>query len=141
MKFAGKLVQGLPKKIAFAATQTTFGGEHKPSDEVARFFQKIIRKEGDDMADRARVYAPLRERFIESFKGGSFADAYAQFQKMFGEITSQNPSFTATVPIVLDNCGGRELGMIGSGVLLRICNRAFLLTAAHVADVKMTDHS
>src|SRR5207245_9667086 len=49
-------------------------------------------------------------------------------------IMNDNPNFSAVPPIVLNPSDGKGVELIGSGVLIRIINRTFLLTAAHVTD-------
>lgn len=62
------------------------------------------------------------------------ADAFQHQVEMMNEIMCKNPTFSSTVPVALEPHGSQKLELIGSGVLLRIVNRTFLLTAAHVMD-------
>src|SRR5206468_8756036 len=47
---------------------------------------------------------------------------------------NDNPTFSAVVPIILSPSDAKGPEVIGSGVLIRIINRTFLLTAAHATD-------
>src|SRR5438445_11453876 len=96
--------------------------------ELAKVLKKIRTQAGSDMiADNSHVLQPLRERFARTFKRGSVADAFDHGDDILGSIMSENPTFSAVVPIVLNPSDGKGVELIGSGVLIRIINRTFLL--------------
>lgn len=74
------------------------------------------------------------DRFESQFKGGSLAEAFILANSICGDVLHSNPTFSATIPIILNPENGKGTEAIGSGVLLRIVDRVFLLTAAHVTD-------
>ena len=126
----------LPKKAAASIKGVPSGvrGEDLPS-ELVRVLKKLVRNAGPEaVADYAQIYSPLRKRCAAEGKPGSLAEELGQYRKVLEDITSDNPTFSATVPIVLERGGTQWPELIASGVLIRIVNRTFLLTAAHVTD-------
>jgi len=109
--------------------------QEKPPHELTQTLKRTFREVGDDfLADYAKIHSPLIKRFQEEFKGASVADAFEHVHKMQYEIMCNNSTFSATVPILLERSSKNKPEVIGSGVLVRIVNRTFLLTAAHVTD-------
>jgi len=109
----------------------------KSPEKLLQFFKRVDRNLASDrLASRSNVFASLAERFSNELKNLSFGDALAKTQNILGAIVDRNPTFSATVPILLERFDTQKPELIGSGVLLRIANRVFLLTAAHVTDRK-----
>jgi hypothetical protein len=126
----------LPKKAAASIKGVPSGvrGKDLPS-EFVRTIKKVIQNAGPDaVADYTQIYSPLRKRCAAEAKPGSLAEELGQARKVLEAITRENPTFSATVPIVLERLGTQRPELIASGVLVRITNRTFLLTAAHVTD-------
>jgi len=125
-----------PRKMAAAIRDMPLSlMQGKPPHELTQALKKTFRNVGDDFAaDHAKIHSPLMQRFQEEFQGISFADAFQHWSRMLNEIMCSNPTFSATVPVVLERFDTKKLEVIGSGVLIRIMNRTFLLTAAHVID-------
>jgi hypothetical protein len=126
----------LPKKAAASIEGVPSGarGQDLPT-EFARVLKKVVQKAGPEaVADCAQVYSPLQKRFAAEAKGGSLAGDLVKVRNLLDTITRDNPTFSATVPIVLERPGTQGPELIASGVLVRIIDRTFLLTAAHVTD-------
>jgi hypothetical protein len=126
----------LPRKVAASIKGVPSGvrGEAIPS-ELLRHLKKTLHKIGADaVADYAQIFSPLKERLDADAKAGSLAEELGQVRSLLEAITRDNPTFSATIPIALDRPGTRRLELIASGVLVRIVDRTFLLTAAHVTD-------
>lgn len=101
--------------------------------EMSRVLQKSLQSMGEDMAsDIAHVFAPLEKRCSEEFKNGSLADTLADAGDMLGIILRDNPTFSSTIPVVLNRSNSGKCELVGSGVLIQILDRTFLLSAAHV---------
>ncbi len=128
----------LPKKVAAAIKDISLDeAKKKLPAELARHFEKIRQKVGSDLeVDLARAFSHLKNRSADDFKEGSPGKIRATDGDIQGAILHDNPTFAATVPIALDRLSAQKAELIGSGVLIRICDRTFLLTAAHVADFK-----
>jgi hypothetical protein len=128
----------LPKKVAAAVKDIPLAelGRKMP-DELARYLEKIRQKVGVDLeADISKAFSHLKNHSADEFQEGSIAKMRAQDGDMEAAILHDNPTFAATVPVALDRFNTHKSELIGSGVMIRICNRTFLLTAAHVADFK-----
>jgi hypothetical protein len=126
----------LPKKVteSIKDVPADAGREHPPA-ELTRFLKKTVRNMGTDIAhDFSHVFSHLRKRFADEFKGGSIADAFKHAGEINGAILRGNPTFSATIPVVVQRFDTQKPEVIGSAVLIRIVNRTFLLTAAHVTD-------
>src|SRR6266568_110186 len=126
----------LPKKAAASIRAVTLTDARKKlPHEFARVLKKTLQKIGVDIAtDYAHVFAPLKSRFSDEFHEGSVAGGFAHADTILTSILDNNPTFAATAPIVLDRFDTQKSELIASGVLMRIINRTFLLTAAHVTD-------
>jgi hypothetical protein len=126
----------LPKKAAASIKGVPSGvrGETLPT-ELLRHLKKTLHNIGADaVADYAQIFSPLKERLAAEAKPGSLAEELEQTRRVLEAITRDNPTFSATVPIVLERPDAQRPELIASGVLIRIVNRTFLLTAAHVTD-------
>ncbi|MEO7300385.1 MAG: hypothetical protein ABI042_17605 [Verrucomicrobiota bacterium] len=128
----------LPKKIAATIKNVTLESARKKlPDELANYFQKVQKKLGADfLPDISRALIHLRKRSASDFEEGSIAQSLARNGKITSAIMHDNPTFAATVPVALQRFTQQKSELIGSGVLIRIYDRTFLLTAAHVADFK-----
>lgn len=126
----------LPKKAAASIWDVPLEvGQQQTPKELARVLQKTLQNMGPDIAaDISRVLAPLKNRFAAQLQGGSIADAFTRFEEIQTSIMNGNPTFAATVPILLERTDAQRPEPIASGVLIRILDRTFLLTAAHVTD-------
>ena len=128
----------LPKKAAASIKGVPSGlrGENLPS-ELVRALKRTLQNIGADAAaDLAQIFSPLRKQWAAQGKAASLAEELEQAKESLCSITSGNPTFSATVPIVLERAGAQRPELIASGVLVRIVNRTFLLTTAHVADLQ-----
>ncbi len=124
----------LPKKVAEAVKNAPSKGAKAP-EELQRLLKQLTQTTGTDLlADIEVMYSPLKERFAKEFKGGTMAEAFEHFWNMEGQILRENQTFEATIPIILERSDSGRREAIGSAVLMRIENRTFLLTAAHVTD-------
>ncbi|MBI3414577.1 MAG: hypothetical protein HY043_04530 [Verrucomicrobia bacterium] len=125
-----------PKKVVHSLKNVPHDvGKEQPPAEWTRFRKKSLQNMGVDISDDlSQVFSPLRERFDERFKGGLVEDALKCAGEIYSAIIRGNPTFAATVPVVLERFDRSKPEVIGSAVLIRIVNRPFLLTAAHVTD-------
>jgi len=128
----------MPKKVAAAVKNVPLSVARKKLPRpLALYLQKVTKKVGADfVSDVSQVFSHLKNRGADDFQEGSIAKKYARDGKMLRAIIHDNPTFSSTVPIALERFNSQKSELIGSGVLIRICNRTFLLTAAHVADFK-----
>ena len=129
---------GFPKKAAAAIKGVPAGvrGRNLPSDFL-RVIKRAVEKMGPKaVADHAEIYSVLQNRWAAGPKAGSLVEELEQARKVIDAITRDNPTFSATVPIVLERRHSRRPELIGSGVLVRIVDCTFLLTAAHVTDAQ-----
>jgi hypothetical protein len=128
---------GLPKKAAASIAAMTIGGiQQKPPVELGRFLLNLRRHVGRErIADLTRVIAPLTHRGRKKLHPKApAAESFALAANAFDAVLRESNTFSATVPIVLHRFNSAQRELIGSGVLLRIVNRTFLVTAAHVTD-------
>jgi hypothetical protein len=126
----------LPRKAAASIKGVAAGvrGESLPR-ELLHALKKALRKVGPEaLADYAEICAPLRQPRTGEAKAGSLAEELERAGDVLEAITRDNPTFEATVPIVLERQDTQKPELIASGVLVRILHRTFLLTAAHVTD-------
>ena len=126
----------LPKKaLASIKGVSLAAAKSNPPAELSRALDNTLQKMGRDIveADR-RVFAALGRRFANEFKDGTVVDGFRHVAATIDAIMHGNPTFGATVPIILKRDGAQRPESIGSGVLIRILDRTFLLTAAHVTD-------
>lgn len=126
----------LPRKAAKAITGVPAGvrGADLPS-ELLRVLKRVLQHTGPEVAsDLAEALSPLQGRVTANPQ--SLADQFDQFHAVMDTVTAENPTFSSTVPIVLQRHDNRPPEPIASGVLIRIIDRTFLLTAAHVTDRK-----
>ncbi|MBI1177701.1 hypothetical protein GC207_09720 [bacterium] len=126
----------LPRKAAAAIREVPLVvGQKKVPAELAPVLKKTLQNVGPDIvADISQVFAPLRKRFAAQLEGCSIAEAFTRLSEIETSILNENPTFAATVPVVLERTNTRKSELIASGVLIRIVDRTFLLTAAHVTD-------
>lgn len=126
----------LPKKVAASIKNTSLAEVRKKlPDELAKHFKKLIKKYGKDIeSDISQVFPHLAKRGPSDFSDGSIAQSLACKGFIDCAILHANPTFAATVPIAYERWNSNRSELIGSGVLIRIGNRTFLLTVAHVAD-------
>ncbi len=126
----------LPKKAAASIRDASLDVGHAlVPKELAHALHRTLQNVGPDIAaDISRVFAPLQERFAAQLQGGSIADAFIRLTEIETSILNGNPTFAATVPILLERTNEQRPEQIASGVLIRILARTFLLTAAHVTD-------
>lgn len=82
------------------------------------------------------IIAPLVERFIGNFQNNSPEEVLNKVGSIVSEIYKNNQTFKATIPVYLRESAAKIPELVGSGVLVRIRNRIFLLTAGHVAEHK-----
>ena len=109
----------------------------KVPDKLLRIFNKSLQRTGGNLApDQSRIFAPLRERFSREILKSSTGERLDQFSEILNAIYTDNPTFSATIPILLWCFGARSPELIGSGVVVRVNGLTFLLTAAHVTDYK-----
>jgi hypothetical protein len=126
----------LPKKV-IAATKNLSANvarEELP-DELMRNLKKVVRDVGWDYGPHySRVFAPLFKRAQETFKKGLLNEQYRHIQEILRSVVDRNPTFSSTVPIVLQSSDQGKVEQVGSGALIRIIDKTFLLSAAHVID-------
>jgi hypothetical protein len=109
----------------------------KVPDKLLRIYKKAVQRKGRRAhADRAVIIAPLVERFIEEFQSNSPEEVLDTGGKIISEIYKNNPTFGATIPVYLWESGAKIPELVGSGVLVRIRDHVFLLTAGHVTEQK-----
>ena len=103
--------------------------------ELLRFFKKVVERAGLEAGDEnAPQFATLKE-LAKKLQGHTLADLLSQFTELQNTITLNTPTFSATLPLILDSRPGISQ-LVGSGVLIRISDRTFVLTAAHVTDLE-----
>ena len=124
-----------PKKTAAAINNFKPCSEHaKIPKELAETLRKTLKRSGlDNVNDDSKVFAKLGKRFPEKFKGVSLVESLANAEQILSTALRENPTFSSTIPIVWKD-QAKKPQQIASGVLLRIENATFLLTAAHVFD-------
>lgn len=132
----------LPKKVLASIQDVPAGTKKKNLPKLfVRYLEKIIDDVGWDYGPQhARVFAPLHKHASETFKGGSLAEEDRHLQETLRSVVKDNPTTSATVPIVWESPDGETADQIGSGVLIRIADRVFLLTAAHVLNYRDDGH-
>jgi hypothetical protein len=109
--------------------------QEKCPHELTQALKKTLENLGIEFAaEYAQIYSPLIKRFQDEFQGVSFANAFEHVVKIINETMCNNSTFSATVPVVLKRFDMQKPEVIGSGVLVRIVDRTFVLTAAHVID-------
>ncbi|HLX95706.1 MAG TPA: hypothetical protein VKU37_08170 [Verrucomicrobiae bacterium] len=135
-RFGPRFLATLPKKVAAAIKDVPLSEARKklPGD-LARHFEKMRQKRGADLeSDILHVFSHLKNRSADDFQDGSVAQSCARDGDIAGAILYDNPTFKATAPIAFRRPNASESELIGSGVLIWISGRVFLLTAAHIAD-------
>lgn len=109
----------------------------KIPDKLLSIYKKAAQRKGlRAPRDRAVVIAPLVERFIEKFQSNSPEEVLDKGGSIISEIYKNNPTFKATIPVYLWESGAKIPELVGSGVLVRIRDHVFLLTAGHVTEHK-----
>lgn len=109
----------------------------KVPSKLLRIYQKSVQQKGlSAPPNRAVIITPLVERFVGEFQSNSPEEVLERGGKIISEIYRNNPTFKATIPIYLKEFGAKYPELVGSGVLVRIHNQHFLLTAAHVTEHK-----
>jgi len=109
----------------------------KVPSKLLRIYKRSVQQKGlSPPLDRAVIIAPLVERFIGEFHSNLPGEVLERGGKIIDEIYQNNPTFKATIPIYLKEVGAKYPELVGSGVLVRILNQIFLLTAAHVTEHK-----
>ena len=126
----------LPKKAAAPAKSIPlhFEGKEFPSEVMRALRKSFQRLSAKELADGAEMFSRLRKRFGGEFRGSSVAEVFEYTDQVFGAVLRDYTTFSATVPVLLQRSDERRPELVGSGVLMRIINRVFLLTAAHVTD-------
>jgi hypothetical protein len=126
----------LPKKVVAAIKNLPANTEReKLPSELVVSIKKAIDDIGWDYGPQySRVFAPLFKRARDTFEGNSLIEQDRHIQEMLRSVVNDNPTFSSTVPIILESPDRRKAEQVGSGVLTRIVARVFLLTAAHVID-------
>lgn len=124
----------LPKDAANSVRDATVEDvREKPPAAFSRALTKTLRNLGTDITeDYSHIFAALQDRFAKRFENCSVVEAFAQVDNIFTSILDANPSFAATIPIACQNHVSGNTELIASGVLVKIVDRHFLFTAAHV---------
>jgi hypothetical protein len=120
--FPSDMLAMMPKKVAAAIRDVPLSvAREKLPEELALYLQKITQKLGTHLvSDISQTFSHLKNC------GTDFPSA----------VLHGNPTFAATLPIVLRRSDAEKSEQIGSGVVIKISGQTFLLTAAHVADFK-----
>lgn len=124
----------LPKKV-LASIENIPANTKKENlpKPLVRHLEKIIDDIGWDYGPHnTRVFAPLHKRARETFQGNSLAEEDRHLQEILRTVVRDNPTTSATVPIIWESPNREKAEQIGSGVLIQIVDEVFLLTAAHV---------
>ena len=130
----------LPKKVLASIKDVPANTKKdKLPKQLVRYLEKIMDDVGWDYGPQnARVFAPLHKRARETFKGNSLAEEDRHLQELLRAVVHDNPTTSATVPIIWESPDRSKAEQVGSGVLIRIVDQVFLLTAAHVTDFDKT---
>jgi hypothetical protein len=126
----------LPKKVLASVKDIPANTKkEKLPKPLVRYLEKIIDDVGWDYgSQQARVFAPLFKRASDTFKGNSFVEEDRHLQEILRAVVNDNATNSSTVPIIWESPDRSRAEQVGSGVLIRIVDRIFLLTAAHVTD-------
>jgi hypothetical protein len=123
----------MPKNLAVICRESPFGNYPK---ELSDFIEKTISEIDPDTArEFSKVLRPLSRKFVDSFRGGTIADEIECFINLMGEICQTNQTCFATIPVLLERLDSQRPELVGSGVLIKLSDRTFLLTAAHIVDM------
>jgi hypothetical protein len=121
-----------PKKASDQGSE----GQGRPRRRLALPRKAIEAIRGVSLSDSKKELPKesLIKRYADDLRTESLEEAWGRCEKIIEGVTNENPTFSSTVPVVLEPSNGKRIELVGSGVLIRILDRVFLLIAAHVMD-------